>query len=211
MSKYLGATCKLCRREGEKLMLKGERCSSSKCALAKRNFPPGFHGPKGRPRQSEYALQLREKQKAKRMFGMLEKQFFLTFLTAKKRVGDAGENLMRLLELRLDNVIYRAGFASSRAKARQLVAHAHFTVNGRRVDIPSYRVKDGDVVKVKATHQRNKVFNGLGEKLMKKNFQAPSWLFLEASDLECKVLHEPKKEDLEKNVNTQMIVEFYAR
>lgn len=211
MSKYLGAACKLCRREGEKLMLKGERCSSSKCALAKRNFPPGFHGPKGRPRQSEYCVQLREKQKAKRMFGMLEKQFFLTFLTAKKQAGDSGENLLRLLEMRLDNVVYRSGFADSRAKARQLVAHAHFNVNGRRVDIPSYRVKPGDIIKVKASQQRNKIFNGLGEKLMKKNFQAPGWLFLEASDLQSKVLHEPKKEDLEKNVNTQMIVEFYAR
>jgi len=211
MSRYLGSACKLCRREGTKLMLKGERCSSSKCALARRNFPPGFHGPQGRPRQSEYSLQLREKQKVKRMYGLLEQQFHLTFLNAKKQSGDAGENLLRLLEMRLDNVVYRAGFADSRAKARELVSHAHFTVNGHPVDIPSYRVKPGDIIKVKASRRRNQIFNGLGERLLKKKFQAPGWLFLDPSELEVKVLHEPKEEDLEKNINTQLIVEFYAR
>lgn len=209
MSKYLGPKCKLCRREGDKLMLKGERCFTAKCAIVKRNYPPGLHGPKGRARQSGYNMQLREKQKAKRIYNLMEKQFKLSFLRAIKQKGEAGENLMRILETRLDNVIYRLGFSPSRAEARVLTNHGHFRVNDVKVNIPSFNVKTGDIIKVRQASRKNKHFANLSEKL--KKVETPSWLNLDIKDLSAKVLHQPAKEDFESKINSQMIVEFYSK
>jgi len=209
MAKNLDPKCKQCRREGEKLMLKGERCNSPKCAMVKKNYPPGVHGPKGRGRQSDYSLQLREKQKAKRLYNLLEKQFKITFNKANKQKGDTGENLLKILETRLDNVVYRLGFADSRSQARQLVSHGHFTVNDKKVNIPSYQVKTGDIIKIKQSSKKNKIFNNLDKKL--KKVEIPSWLDFNSKELSGKVLHQPSKDDLEMKINTQMIVEFYSR
>ncbi len=209
MSKYIGAKCKLCRREGDKLMLKGERCSTAKCAIVKRNYPPGLHGPKGRARQSGYNMQLREKQKAKRIYNLMEKQFALSFAKAIKQKGEAGENLMKILETRLDNVVYRLGFASSRAEGRFLTNHGHFTVNGKKVNIPSFNVKTGDIIKIKQSSRNSKKFSNLGERL--KKVEIPGWLNMDIKDLSAKVLHQPSKENFESNINSQMIVEFYSK
>ncbi|MEA3463795.1 MAG: 30S ribosomal protein S4 [Patescibacteria group bacterium] len=208
MAKNLGPKCKQCRREGEKLMLKGERCNSPKCAMVKKNYPPGIHGPKRRGRQSDYSLQLREKQKTKRFYNLLEKQFKITFNKASKQKGDAGENLLKMLEIRLDNVIYRSGFAVSRNYARQLVSHGHFTVNDKKVNVPSYQVKTGDIIKIKSPSKKNKAFSNIEERL--KKITAPGWLNIDTKELICKILHQPAKEDTEK-INTHMIVEFYSR
>jgi len=209
MSKYIGPKCKLCRREGDKLMLKGERCSTAKCAIVKRNYPPGLHGPKGRARQSGYNMQLREKQKAKRIYNLMEKQFALSFARAIKQKGEAGENLMKILETRLDNVIYRLGFAASRAEARTLTNHGHFTVNDKKVNIPSFNVKTGDIIKIKKASRTSKKFASLSEKL--KKVEIPGWLNLDIKDLSAKVLHQPSKENFEAKINSQMIVEFYSK
>ncbi len=209
MARNLDPKCKQCRRVGEKLFLKGERCFSVKCAITKRNFPPGIHGGKGRTRQTEYGLQLQEKQKAMKEYRMLEKQFRLTFLRAQKMIGNLGENFLSLLETRLDNTVYKLGLASSRDTARQLVSHGHIAVNGRKVSIPSYQVKTGDVIKIKDGSKRKKIFNNLGEALKKVNL--PSWLNLVPADLSGKVLHAPGAKDLAANINAQMIVEFYSR
>jgi len=209
MAKNLDSKCKLCRREGEKLFLKGDRCYSPKCAMVKKNYPPGIHGVKGRGRQSDYSVQLREKQKAKRLYNLLEKQFKITYIKAAKQKGDAGENLLKLLETRLDNVIYRLGFACSRSQARELVSHGHFFINNKKVNIPSYQVKTGDIISIKVSSKKNKIFNNLVERL--KKVDLPSWLNLNNEELIGKVLHLPKKEDIELKVNTQMIVEFYSR
>ncbi len=209
MAKYIGAKCKLCRREGDKLMLKGERCSTAKCAIVKRNYPPGLHGPKGRARQSGYNMQLREKQKAKRIYNLMEKQFALSFARAIKQKGEAGENLMKILETRLDNVIYRLGFAASRAEARVLTNHGHFTVNDVKVNIPSFNVKTGDIIKIKKASRTSKKFANLSEKL--KKVEIPGWLNLDVKDLSAKVLGQPTKENFESKINSQMIVEFYSK
>jgi len=209
MSKNLAPQCKQCRRVGEKLFLKGEKCQTQKCPVVRRPYPPGIHGPKGKQRQTDYGLQLQEKQKAKKFYNLLEKQFRLTIEKSKKQTGDVGENFMRLLEMRLDNVIYRLGFAASHLEARQLVNHGHFTVNGKKVNIPSYQVAAGEVIKIKEASKRAKVFKDIAEKAKKK--QRPSWLNLDTVDLSAKVLHKPKKEDLTANINTQMIVEYYSR
>jgi len=209
MSKYLGPKCKLCRREGEKLMLKGERCRTAKCALVKKNYPPGVHGPKGRPRQSGYNIQLREKQKAKRIYNLSEKQFRINFVRALKKKGNTGENLLRLLETRLDNVIYRLNLADSRAQARNLVSHGHFKVNDKRVNIPSYNVKPGDIIKVRESSRNSKPFAGLAEKL--KKAEIPGWLNFEFKDFSAKVLHQPSKENFEAKINAAIIVEFYSK
>jgi len=209
MSKYLGAKCKLCRREGEKLMLKGERCKTAKCAIVKKNYPPGLHGPKGRSsRQSGYNMQLREKQKAKRIYNLLEKQFQLSFERAIKQKGNTGENLLRILETRLDNVIYRLGFAESRAQARTLVNHGHFQVNDKKVNIPSFNVKTGDIIKIKKSSLTGKQFANLTERL--KKTEVPGWLNLD-KDLSAKVLHQPAKENFEIKINAQTIIEFYSK
>ena len=209
MGRNLDSSCKQCRRVGEKLFLKGERCMSPKCAMVKRNYAPGFHGPKGKKRLSDYGLQLQEKQKAKKYYGLLEKQFRLTYAKASKKQGDAGKNFLRLLEMRLDNVIFRLGWAASRSQARQLVNHGHFTVNSRKTDIPSFSVKLGEVIKIKKSSQSNRFFKNLGEKL--KKAERPSWLNFDASDLSAKVLHEPKETDLPQNINVQMIIEYYSK
>ena len=209
MGRNIDSTCKQCRRLGEKLFLKGERCFTPKCAIIKRNYAPGFHGPKGHKRTSDYGLQLAEKQKAKKFYGLMEKQFRLTFEKASKKSGDAGKNFLRALEMRLDNVIYRLGWATSRAAARQLVNHGHFTVNGRKADIASFSVKVGQVLKVKKTSQANRYFKSLGEKLKKAD--RPSWLNFDVSDLSAKVLHEPKDADLPQNLNVQVIIEYYSK
>ena len=212
MGRNLDPKCKQCRRIGEKLMLKGERCSSTKCAMVKRNYPPGFHGAKTRRRQSDYGLQLAEKQKAKKQYNILEKQFKLAFDKARKQTGNTGEILLTILEMRLDNTIYRLGFAPSRAQARQLVNHGHFSVNGRKVNIPSYAVKPGDIIKIRSKSKKYKFFQNLSEKLSPdKKISIPGWLHLDAKELSGKILHKPAIADIQTNINTQIIVEFYSR
>lgn len=209
MGRNIDNKCKQCRRIGEKLFLKGERCFSPKCAMVKRNNVPGFHGNKPRKRLSDYGNQLAEKQKAKKHYGVAEKQFRLTFEKAAKKQGDAGKNFLKALESRLDNVIFRLGFANSRAQARQLVNHGHFTVNDRKADIPSFMVKAGQIIKIKKSSQKSPYFRNANEKLAKAD--RPSWLNFDTSALEAKVLHEPKDEDLPQSINVQMIIEYYSK
>lgn len=209
MGRNIDSKCSQCRRSGEKLFLKGERCSTAKCALTKRNYVPGFHGPKGRRRLSDYGAQLAEKQKAKKFYGLLEKQFRLTLEKASKKTGDAGKNFLRALEMRLDNVVYRLGWAPSRAAARQLVNHGHFTVDGRKADIASFAVKAGQVIKVKKNSANSPYFKKAVEGL--KKAERPSWLNFDAKDLSAKVLHEPKDADLPQNINVQVIIEYYSK
>jgi len=210
MARDLSPKCKQCRREGRKLFLKGERCYTAKCPLTKRKYPPGFHGPKGYPRQSEYGLELRAKQQLKRGYRILEKQLKNYFKKASRQPGDVGENFVRLLEKRLDNVVWRAGFAVSRDAARQMVSHGNILVNGRRVDIPSYQVKVGDLIKVKPKERIIKqvkeiVAHPLGEE------KKMSWFSVDKENLEIKILSEPKAEDLPKDVDVRLVVQFYSR
>ncbi len=209
MGRNIDSKCKQCRRIGEKLFLKGDRCASPKCAMIKRNYAPGFHGPKGHKRLSGYGLQLQEKQKAKKYYGLLEKQFHLTYLKASRKKGDAGKNFLKLLEMRLDNVIYRLGLASSRAQARQMVTHGHFAIDGRKASVPSLIVKEGQVIKIKKSSQSNRFFKGVEEKM--KKAERPSWLNFDNKDLSAKVLHEPKDTDLPQNINVPMIIEYYSK
>lgn len=210
MARNLDPKCKQCRRIGEKLFLKGERCGTVKCGVVKRNFPPGPHGStKGKPRMSGYGTQLQEKQKAKKMYHLLEKQFVLTFEKAGKEKGDKGKNFIKLLETRLDNTVYRMGFAPSRDLAKQLVNHGHFLVNGKKVNIASFQVKTGDIIKVKDSSRRQKYFRTLLDK--KEELRNPSWLNVDKKGLEAKVLHTPTDDDIPANINTAMIVEFYSR
>lgn len=177
--------------------------------MIKKNYAPGIHGPKRKPRQSEYCLQLREKQKTKRLYNVLEKQFKLTFDKGRKQKGDVGENLLRLLETRFDNTVYRLGFADSRNQARQFINHGHFTINGKKVDIPSYQVRTGDIIAIKKSSKDNKIFKNLSNKLKKAEIKG--WLNLDIAEFSGKVLHAPKKDDLETKINTPMIVEFYSK
>lgn len=210
MGRNLDSKCQQCRRVGEKLFLKGERCHTPKCAMVKRNYPPGFHGPsRGRRKLSDYGTQLMEKQKAKKYYNVMEKQFRLTFKKASKKSGDAGKNFLRLLEMRLDNVIYRLGFAASRNQARQLVNHGHFEVNGVKTDIPSFAVKPGQEISVRTSSSKNNYFKQSLENL--KKAEVPGWLNLEAKELKAKVLHEPSDNDLPTSLNVQMIIEFYSK
>ena len=206
MSRYTEANCKLCRREGQKLFLKGERCYSSKCAIERRNYAPGQHG-QARKKQSEYGLQLREKQKAKRFYGMQETQFRNLFEKAAKKPGMTGENLLVLLETRLDNVVFRLGFASSRKEARQLVTHGHFTVNGKKADIPSMEVNAGDVIKVKEKSQSSPKFKEVKE----MSITVPSWMSVDVEKLEGKVITLPKREDIDTPIAEHLIVELYSK
>jgi small subunit ribosomal protein S4 len=199
----------MCRRAGEKLFLKGERCSSQKCAIVKRNFPPGCHGATHRGRLTDYGMQLKEKQKAKRQYNMLEKQFKLTFDKASKHTGNTGENFLKLLESRFDNVVYRLGFAASRSQSRQFISHGLFTINGQRVDIPSYVMKQGDEIAVKSNKKDLKIFREMPEKL--KGKEVPGWLNLDSKKLVAKVLHAPDMAAIQPNFNVQVIVEFYSR
>ena len=207
MAKYTESDCRLCRREGTKLFLKGDRCDSAKCAIVKRPTPPGQHGA-GRKKVSEYGLQLREKQKAKRLYGLLEKQFSRTYVKAERMKGATGENMLVLLERRLDNVVYKLGLGSSRSQARQIVNHGHITVNGKCVNIPSYVVKAGDVVAVKENRKANTYFKQLQET---KKLNLPKWLEFDIEKLEGKVLQLPERADVEVEIAENMIVELYSR
>jgi small subunit ribosomal protein S4 len=203
------AKCKLCRAAGVKLMLKGEKCTSPKCTLVTRNYPPGMHGQKrSNKKLSQYGTQLHEKQRAKQMYGMRERQFSNLFEKAKKK-GDAGENLLRLLETRFDNVIFRLGFAISRPQARQMVNHGMFTINDSLVDIASYQVQPGDVIKIKKNKLQKKLFTNINDKMKKAT--VPGWLNYDLKEDLAKVLHLPGKDDLEKSINSQIIVEFYSK
>jgi small subunit ribosomal protein S4 len=200
--------CKQCRRIGEKLFFKGERCNSPKCSITRRPYAPGFHGPKMN-RKSDYGMQLAEKQKAKKQYLLNEKQFRILFEKATKKVGNTEEILLKLLELRLDNVVYRLGLGLSRVESRQLVNHGHFTVNGKKVTIPSFYVKQGDIIKIKEASRRSKKFANLETRL--KSVEIPGWLNLNREDFSGKVLHEPSIKDIKTNINPQVIVEFYSR
>jgi len=211
MGRSLDSKCKQCRREGTKLFLKGDRCNSSKCALTKRNYVPGLHGPKlGRGgRLSGYGLQLREKQNAKRTYRILESQFRNYFDKVIKRPGDTGENLFKLLEMRLDNVVYRAGFAGSRDAARQAVNHGHIRVNGREVSIPSYQVKIKDKVSIKDTSTKKGLFTDLSEKLKTKEFA--DWLLVDPKTCVATVVDAPNLVKNKPGFDLKMIVEYYSR
>ncbi len=207
MGRYIGPRCRLCRREGTKLFLKGDRCYSDKCAMNRRPFPPGQHG-RYRRRLTGYAIRLREKQKLKRIYGVREEQFRRYIEEAQKVKGRTGTALLRILEERLDNVVYRAGFAVSRTQARQLVSHGHFLVNGRVTDIPSYRVEPGDVIEVKP-QSKDKLRELIKEAAEKRNL--PSWLTRDLENLRIQVTAEPAEEDLDKSIDMNLIVEFYSR
>lgn len=207
------AQCKLCRREGKKLMLKGERCESPKCAIIKRNYPPGTSGNKGMKKKlTEYGTQLREKQKAKRIYGIREKQFKKYYEKAMKSQTQTAERLVGGLEMRLDNVIYRAGIAKSRKQAKQLIGHGHFFVNKYRTDIPSFQIEMNDIIKIKESKGDLKFFKDLKEELKKKKeSETPSWLTFDKNKLEIKILSEPNIDEIEKSFDTKMIIEFYSR
>ncbi|MEE3362893.1 MAG: 30S ribosomal protein S4 [Anaerovoracaceae bacterium] len=206
MARYTDANCRLCRREGCKLFLKGDRCYSSKCALERRNFPPGQHG-QGRHKNSEYGIQLREKQKAKRFYGLQETQFRNLFDKAARQKGKTGENLLILLETRLDNVVFRLGLAASRKEARQLVTHGHFTVNGKKVNIPAYTVKAGDVISVKEKSQNSPKFKEVKD----MTITVPSWMTVDVDKLEGRVLNLPTREDIDTPIAEHLIVELYSK
>lgn len=208
MARYTGASCRLCRREGEKLFLKGTRCNTQKCGITKRAYAPGQHG-QAKIKLSNYGLQLREKQKVKRMYGVLERQFRLYFETASKTKGVTGKVLLQLLERRLDNVIYRLGLGLSRAQARQIVRHNFVQINSKRVNIPSYLVDANDTVEIKA---KDKAKEKLKENLeLSKDRTVPKWLEFSAADYKAKILRLPEKEDIQQPIQEQLIVELYSK
>lgn len=208
MARYTGPVCKLCRREGTKLYLKGERCYSDKCALSKRAYAPGQHG-QGRKKVTEYGIQLREKQKTKRIYGLLEKQFRAYFDKAARQKGIAGENLLQILERRLDNVVYRLGFAGSRNEARQIVRHSHIAVNGRRVNIPSFLVKPGDVVEIREDRRKQPRIKEIMEVADQKII--PEWLSRDLEGYRGEILRLPIREEIDTPIEEHMIVELYSR
>jgi small subunit ribosomal protein S4 len=209
MARYRGSVCRLCRRESEKLFLKGSRCYSEKCAIERRNFPPGQHGFNVRRKISDYGIQLREKQKVKRIYGLLENQFHNYYLKATRQKGVTGENLLVFLETRLDNIIYRLGFAPSRKSARQLVRHRHFMVNGKVVDVPSYLLRPGDVVKVK---EKSKGLDIIHMALRESDRAVDlPWLRVNKANLEGELLERPKREDIPLTCQEQLIVELYSK
>ena len=208
MARYTGPVCRLCRREGTKLFLKGERCLTGKCALDRRSSAPGQHGAANK-KMREYGLQMREKQKTRRYYGVLEKQFVNYFEEADRKEGMTGENLICLLERRLDNVVYRMGFAASHKEARQLVLHGHFTVNGKKVNIPSLIIKAGDVISVKEASRDSVKFKALAEAAANAN--APKWLEVKAEAMTATVLTLPAREDVDFDFNEQLIVELYSK
>ncbi|MCL2025111.1 MAG: 30S ribosomal protein S4 [Coriobacteriia bacterium] len=209
MARYTGPDCRLCRREGEKLFMKGNRCYTDKCAIEKRAPNPPGMPPRRRPKESEYRTQLREKQKTKRMYGMLEKQFRGYYELATRQTGVTGENLLRLLETRLDNVVYRLGFGVSRDEARQLVRHGHINVNGTRVDIPSYRVRPGDLVSVTVKAKDLLVIKGAI--LSNERHTVPSWLELDLDKLQGSVLSLPSRDQIDVGIRESLIVELYSK
>jgi small subunit ribosomal protein S4 len=210
MARYHGPVCRLCRREGIKLMLKGDRCASAKCALEKRNYPAGQHGAtRQRRRISDYGVRLRAKQQARRIYGLMERPFRRLFEEATRTQGATGEVLARLLERRLDNVVFRLGFADSRAAARQLVRHGHFVVNSRKTNIPSFLVRPGDAIAVRPESRSRKYFKARVEDLDPRN--VPGWLNLDVQELTAQIVRDPAAEECEQNLQPQMIVEFYSR
>lgn len=212
MARYLGPVCKLCRREGEKLFLKGERCYSPKCAIERRPYPPGQHGKQAqwrRSKDSDFGKQLRAKQKARRVYGVLEKQFRRYYKTALKARGLTGETLLQLLESRFDNVIYRMGYASSRAEARQLVTHGHFMVNGTRTDVPSMQIKPGYKIEIREESKQKTFFKDLAAVAGEKN--TPDWITRDVKSLSGEVSRLPERTEIDANLNEQLIVEFYSR
>lgn len=208
MARYIGAKCRLCRREGEKLFLKGEKCYTSKCPIESRAFPPGQHGQR-RTRLSDYALQLREKQKLRRTYGILEKQFRLYYKTADRRKGSTGENLLQLLESRLDNVVYRMGFGISRTEARQLVRHGAITVNGQRVTIPSYQLSDSDEVAVADKSKEQMRIKHAAEFAEQRGVS--DWLTVDAKKLSGVFKNAPERSDLPAEINEHLVVELYSK
>ena len=211
MARYNGPVCRLCRREGEKLFLKGERCFSPKCAFERRSYAPGMHGRQAqyRRKESDFALQLRAKQKARRLYGIYERQFRRYFREAQRQKGLTGVNLLILLESRLDNVVYRLGFSSSRAQARQIVLHGHFDVNGRKTNIPSYLVKPGDIITVRDISRGKTYFKEVSQIL--DDNQVPAWLSLDPTNLTGKMVDLPSRDDIDVSINEQLIVEYYSR
>lgn len=210
MARYTGPVCRICRRQGMKLFLKGERCFTPKCAVERRPTPPGAApAARRRRKESEYGLQLHEKQKARSIYGVLERQFRKHFAEAERQPGMTGENLLRILESRLDNVVYRLGMAESRAQARQIVRHGHISLNGRRTDIPSAMVKPGDAVSVHPGSRGNEYFNMVSDTLTRKS--VPRWLELNISEMSAHVLDRPTRSDIEIPVNEALVVEFYSR
>jgi len=213
MARYTGSVCKLCRREGEKLFLKGERCLTSKCAFERRAYPPGQHGGRfsqsRRRRESDYNRQLRAKQKARRIYGVLEKQFRRFFTLAVKQRGLTGVNLLQILESRLDNVVYRMGFSANRTQARQMVNHGHIIVNGRKTNIPSMLLKDGDVLSVRDGSKKNGLFLDLSERAEKTN--CALWIERDLKNLSARILRLPERGEIDGNLNEQLIVEYYSR
>ncbi len=210
MARYTGPDCKLCRREGMKLFLKGERCLTKKCAIERRPYPPGEAGQARRRKPSEFALQLREKQKVRRIYGLLENQFQRVFEEAERRPGMTGENLLQLLELRFDNVIYRMGFASSRDQARQLVTHGHFRVNGKKVNIPSMQLRPGDEITLDEGSHKTEYFQA-GAAFGSQRAQPPQWLQIDPKAMTGRVLTVPQRSDVDALVTEQLIVEHYSR
>ena len=208
MARYTGSSCKLCRREGEKLFLKGERCYTEKCAISKRGYAPGQHG-RQRKKLSEYGIQLREKQKTRRFYGVLESQFRKYFVIANNKKGITGENLLQILESRMDNIIYRIGLATSRAEARQLVRHGHFTINGKKVNIPSYLLKAGDEIAVKEKSRQSDKFKQIQEIVGGR--AVPEWLDFDGENLKGKIVNLPKREDIDLPVEEHLIVELYSK
>jgi small subunit ribosomal protein S4 len=212
MARHTEAVCRLCRREGEKLFLKGSRCMSSKCAIERRPFHPGQHGPNVRARRnkaSDFSMQLREKQKMRRVYGVLEKQFRRYYTMASKTRGVTGSEMLILLERRLDNVLYRMGFAESRAAARQLVTHAHLDINGHPIDVPSYLVKPGDKITVRDVSRKLDYFKTLTG--VKDGSVVPSWISSDRSTLTANILALPKREDINVPIKEQLVVEYYSR
>lgn len=212
MARYTGPVCKLCRREGEKLFLKGSRCLTPKCAIERRSYPPGQHGRESqyrRGRPSDYLLQLREKQKMRRIYGVFERQFSNYFKKAEQRAGLTGTNLLILLESRMDNVVYRLGFADSRSQARQLVLHGHVMLNGRKTNIPSALVSAGDSLSIRPESIRLTYFKTLKEELDER--RVPGWLYLDAKNMAATVSQLPTREDIDVSLNEQLVVEYYSR
>jgi small subunit ribosomal protein S4 len=208
MARYTESVCRLCRREGTKLFLKGTRCYSKKCSFERRPTPPGQHGVRRR-KMGDFGIQLREKQKVRRVYGVLERQFHNYFVAAEHGDGITGENLLRRLETRLDNVVYRLGFASSRAQARQLVAHGHFAVNGRATNVPSYELKPGDRIEVRESRRTREAFKVIRETL--RSHQAPEWLSLDAANLAGTVAMLPRRDQMPLDLSEQLVVEYYSR
>lgn len=210
MARYNGPVCRLCRREGMKLFLKGERCHTEKCAIEKRNFAPGQHGKDRKAKIVGYGIQLREKQRARRYYGLLEKQFRNLFEKASAMKGVTGDNMLNMLERRLDNVVYRTGLATSRPQARQMIRHGHFSVNGHKVDIPSYQMKPNDVLEVRDKSKKNVTI--LAARDATAHAPSPNWLEVDRENLKARVLQQPKREDLVQiQLNEQLIVELYSK